>query len=164
VHVPETNPHDDDSFFEGEKTIDDRIEMLLKEAEPPLFEACGQRKNSPLSSVLMLLNVCTIHQVTNTFQDRLFRLFLENNVMLKSKYERRKLVNNLGINYTSIHACEQRCILYCKEGKDLLVCLICKVGQYVESSETIPCKVLRHFPLIPHLKRMYQCKNITQLM
>jgi hypothetical protein len=68
VHVPETNPHDDDSFFEGEKTIDDRIEMLLKEAEPPLFEACGQRKNSPLSSVLMLLNVCTIHQVTNTFQ------------------------------------------------------------------------------------------------
>jgi hypothetical protein len=41
AHVLETNPHDDDNFFEGEKTIDERMEMLLKEAETPLFEACG---------------------------------------------------------------------------------------------------------------------------
>jgi hypothetical protein len=32
AHVPETNPHDEDKFFEGEKAIDERMEMLLKEA------------------------------------------------------------------------------------------------------------------------------------
>ncbi len=143
--------------------------MLLKEAETPLFEACGQRKNSHLSSVLMFLIACTTHQVTNIFQDELFRLlgceiFLENNVMPKSRYETRKLVSSLGLNYTSIHACEQGCILYHKENKDLLVCLICKVSRYVEGSEIIPCKVLQHFHLILCLKRMYWCKNITQLM
>ncbi len=55
AHVPKTNPHDDDNFFEGEKTVDERMEMLLKEAKTPLFETCGQSKNNRLSSVLMLL-------------------------------------------------------------------------------------------------------------
>ncbi len=32
----------------------------------------------------------------------------------------------------------------------------------MEGSKTIPCKV--HFPFILHLKRMYQCKSIAQLM
>jgi hypothetical protein len=50
--------------------------------------------------------------VINTFQDELFRLLgceilLENNVMPKSRYETRKLVSSLGLNSTSIHACEQ---------------------------------------------------------
>jgi hypothetical protein len=35
VHVLETNPHDEDNFFEGEEAIDERMEMLLKEAETP---------------------------------------------------------------------------------------------------------------------------------
>jgi hypothetical protein len=123
------------------------MEMLFKEAETPLFEACGQRKNSRLSSVSMFFNAYTIHQVTNIFQDELFRLLgceilLENNVMPKSRYEARKLVRSLGFNYTSMHTWEQGCILYNKENKDLLVCIICKVSQYVEGSETIPCKVL----------------------
>jgi hypothetical protein len=133
AHVPKTNPHDEDKFFEGEKAIDERMEMSLKEAKTPLFEAWSQRKNSYLSSVLMFFNAYTIHQVTNTFQDELFwllgcEIFLENNVMPKSRYEARKLVSSLGLNYTSMHTCEQGCILYCKENKDLLVCPICKVS------------------------------------
>jgi len=88
----------------------------------------------------------------------------KNNVMPKSRYEARKLVRNLGLNYTSIHACEQGCILCRKKNKDLLVCLICKASRYVEGSKTIPCKVLRHFAFILHLKRMYQCNSIAQLM
>jgi hypothetical protein len=92
AHVLETNPHDDEGFFRGEETIDERMEMLLKEAYTPLFETCSQRKNNYLSSVLMLLNAYTIHQVTNIFQDELFRslgceILLENNVMPKSMYE-----------------------------------------------------------------------------
>ncbi len=128
--------------------------MILKEVETPLFETCSQRKNSYPSNVLIFLNACTIHQVTNTFQDELFRLFdvPKNNVMPKSRYEARKLVRNLGLNYTSIHACEQGCILCCKENKDLLVCLICKASRYVEGSETIPCKVLSTFPFYPSLE------------
>ncbi len=116
--------------------------MLLKEAETPLFEACDQSKNNHLSSVLMLLNAHTIHQVINIFQDELFRLLgceilLENNVMPKSIYGARKLVSSFGLYYTSIHVREQGCILYRKENKDLLVCLICKTSRYVEGLETI---------------------------
>ncbi len=169
AHVSKTNPRDDDNFFEGEKVIDERMKMLLKEVEAPLFEACGQSKISCLSNVLILLNACIVHQVTNTFQDELFRLLgceilLKNNVMPKSRYEVRKLVSNPGLNYTSIHACEQRCILYHKKNKDLLVCPICKANGYVEGLESILCKVFRHFYVIPCLKRMYWCKIIAQLM
>jgi hypothetical protein len=39
AHVPKTNPHDEDNFFEGEEAIYERMEMLLKEAETPLFGA-----------------------------------------------------------------------------------------------------------------------------
>jgi hypothetical protein len=35
VHVLETNPRDEDNFFKGEEAIDERMEMLLKEAETP---------------------------------------------------------------------------------------------------------------------------------
>jgi hypothetical protein len=166
AHVSETNPHDDDNFFKGEETIDERMEMLL-EAETPLFEACGQSKNSRLSSVLMF-HACTLHQMTNIFQNELSRLLgceilTKNNLMPKSKYEARKLVSSLGLNYTSIHACEPRCILYCKENKDLLMYPICKASQYVEGSEIIPWKVLRHFLLIPHLKKLNLCNDMQKI-
>ncbi len=39
AHVPKTNPHDEDNFFKGEEAIDERMEMLLKEAETSLFGA-----------------------------------------------------------------------------------------------------------------------------
>jgi hypothetical protein len=96
AHVPKTNPHDDGNFFEGEESIDEKMEMLLKEAETPLFEACSQSKSSRLSNVLMFFNACTVHQMTNTFQDELFRLLgceilPKNNLMPKSRYEVRKL-------------------------------------------------------------------------
>ncbi len=106
--------------------------MLLKEVETPLFVACNKSKNSHLSSVLMFLNACIVHQVTKTFQDELFwliglEIFPKNNMIPKSRYETSKLVGifNFNFNYTSIDECEQGCILYHKENKDLHVCSIC---------------------------------------
>jgi hypothetical protein len=44
VHVLETNPHDDDNFFEGEETINERMEMLLKEVERPILKHMARAK------------------------------------------------------------------------------------------------------------------------
>jgi hypothetical protein len=130
AQAPKTNPHDDEEFFKGEEVANEKMEMLLKEAKTPLFEACNKSNNSHLSSVLMFFNAWIVHQVTNTFQEELFWLiglknFPKNNMIPKSRYQASKLVSNLNLNYKSIHACEQGCILYHRENKDLHVCLIC---------------------------------------
>jgi hypothetical protein len=130
AQAPKTNPHDDEEIFKGEEIVNEKMEMLLKEAKTPLFEACNKSKNSHLLNVLMFFNVCIVHKVTNTFQDELFWLigskhFPKNNMIPKSKYEASKLVSNLNLHYTSIRACEQGCILYHEENKDLHVCSIC---------------------------------------
>ena len=32
------------------------------------------------------------------------------------------------------------------------------------SNKKVPCKVLRYIPIIPHLQRLFMCKNIAQFM
>jgi len=130
AQAPKTNPRDDEEILKGEEVANEKMEMLLKEAETPLFETCNKSKNNHLSSVLIFFNACIVHQVINTFQDELFwsiglENFPKNNMIPKSRYETSKLVSNFNFNYTSIHACEQGCILYHKEKKDLHVCSIC---------------------------------------
>ena len=49
---------------------------------------------------------------------------------------------------------------------DLDQCPECGVSRYRQDLQgtNIPCKVLRHFPLIPRLRHMFRCKSIASLM
>ena len=142
------------------------MEDLLKEARTPLF------KDSPtnhLQTILMLLNVCNIFGVPNACVDKLLKLLKHDllpkeNTCPPSHYEAKKLVRKLGLNYNTIHACKNGHCLFRNELKDAKECPQCKESQYVPNSDSIPVKVLRHFPLIPRLLRMYRCKRLAELM
>jgi len=91
------------------------------------------------------------------FGDELFSLlkldlFPRDNTLPKSLYEAKTIVKQLGLNYNSIHACYNGCVLFRGELRGATSCPKCKRSRFIEMLDTIPFKVLRHFPLIPRLK------------
>ena len=74
------------------------------------------------------------------------------------------MLMKLGLSYNSIHACRDGCCLFRKDLSDASECPTCHKSRYVDNSKTIPFKVLRHFPLIPRLQRMYSCTQMAELM
>ena len=142
------------------------LEILLREAKTPLY--LGSTFNR-LTSTLMLLVCCTTFAVPNNFVDELLKLLNEtilpkDNTLPKSFYEAKCLLMKLGLSYNSIHACRDGCCLFQKELEDATECPTCHKSRYVDNSKTIHVKVLRHFPLIPRLRRMYSCTRLAELM
>ncbi|RYA73316.1 hypothetical protein DD595_25115 [Enterobacter cloacae complex sp. 4DZ3-17B2] len=87
------------------------------------------------------------------------------NVMPDSRDEARKILRNLGMDYNSIHACPNDCILFRGEYTDMVKCPKCDSERYrVDLHGTkIPQKVLRHFPLLPRIKHFFECKSMAAL-
>ena len=75
-------------------------------------------------------------------------------------------ISKLGTGYENIHTCVNGCVLFCKNIASETECPKCKEGRYKPGlkSNSAPRKVLRHFPLIPWLLRMYRCRDIAELM
>jgi hypothetical protein len=146
---------------ESDEENHDSMEELLKEARTPLF------KDSPtnrLQAILMLLNVCNSFGVFNACVDKLLKLLKHDllpkeNTCPPSHFEAKKLVSKLGLSYNTIHACKNGHCLFWNELKDAKECPQCKESRYISGSESIPVKVLRHFPLIPRLLRMYRLQT-----
>ena len=86
--------------------------------------------------------------------------------MPKSRSHARSLVTSLGLDYNRIHACPNDCVLYRGALLDATQCPLCKAPRYKRdvSSDQVPCKVLRHFPIIPRIQHMYHSKSIAELM
>ncbi|XP_020977301.1 uncharacterized protein LOC107639764 [Arachis ipaensis] len=84
----------------------------------------------------------------------------------------------LGINYEKIHACPNNCMLYWGEDKEKEMCKVCnrfrwkldtKGGEIQESNDgnirkKVPAKVLRYFPLKPHLQRLFLSSKTAEAM
>jgi hypothetical protein len=71
-----------------------------------------------------------------------------------------------GPNYVRIHACVNDCVLFRGEFADLSECPKCGEARYRRdvSSLQVPRKVLQHFPVIPRLRMMFQCRSTASLM
>lgn len=110
----------------------------------------------------------TTHGVNNTFVDEFFALlkidfFLKVNTLPKSMYHAKRLIQRLGLSYKAIQTCYNGCVLFKGELNDVTSCPKCKKSRYIEGSYRVPCKVFRHFPLIPHLRRIYMCSSFAKL-
>ena len=166
-HEPEGESQD--ANIEGDdhtEEWDGEMERLLQESKTPLFAGSPMNR---LGTMLMLLNLCSVHGVSNNFTDELFSLLGQDvlpqgNTMPKSRYEAYRIVKKLGLAYDTIHACEDGCVLFRKDLASATSCPKCMKSRFVTGSATVPRKVLRHFPLIPRLKRMYRCSEISTLM
>ena len=144
----------------------DILDKFVKDAMTPLYDGCTTSK---LSGTLLLLNVCNVYSVSNTFVDELLALLKEDflpqgNHMSKSMYEAKTSIRKLGLQYNNIYVCPEGHVLFKGAYKELTHCPNCNTSRYIEGSNPVSVKVLRHFPLTSRLQRMYRCKAIAELM
>nr|GEX62991.1 hypothetical protein [Tanacetum cinerariifolium] len=74
----------------------------------------------------------------------------------------------IGLGYESIHACEHDCCLFRRDdNKDLDFCSVCNTSRWKDSNtprKKVLKKVLRYFPIIPRLQRLYKSSHTAKEM
>jgi hypothetical protein len=132
----------------------------------PLYEGSTV---SMLCATLLILNCCKTHGVSNMFMNELLMLLSMSilpagNCLPKTEYEASKILSRLGLAYNMIHACPNGCCLFKGDLEDLEKCPVCDHERYRMSGRArVPTLILRHFPLIPRLQRMYSSKKLSKL-
>ncbi|KAF5446854.1 hypothetical protein F2P56_032452 [Juglans regia] len=132
---------------------------LLEDARRPLYPSC--LKFSKLSFIVKLLHIKTVGGWSVKSFNMVIKLLKDAfpNALLPDSYnEACRLERGLGFNYTKIDACLNDCVLFWKEHSDKEKCPKCNTPRWVLSTnkvKKIPQKVLRYFPLIPRLQRLF---------
>jgi hypothetical protein len=159
-----SNEDEDDIGFNVSDFHDVGRAKFFEESTIPLYEGCQTKL---LVAVLLLFNCFTVFGVTNTAADEILNviseLLPEGNKLPKSHSAGKKFLRHLGLNYNSIHACRNGCCLFRGELAEALTCPKCGQLRYTSPSSTRAVKILRHFPLIPRLLRMYRCTRLAEL-
>ncbi|XP_069145619.1 uncharacterized protein [Solanum lycopersicum] len=83
----------------------------------------------------------------------------------------KSMVKNLGLDYGKIDACQNDCMLFRNDHKDDEFCHTCGASRYIQDptvdseleslkkQHRVSAKTLRHFPLIPRIKRLFMCSK-----
>jgi len=79
-------------------------------------------------------------------------------------YEARKSIWKLDLNYENIHACPDGCVLFEEALANSECCSECNISRWLEGNTTIAAKVIRHFPLIPRIQRMWRSVEIVGML
>jgi hypothetical protein len=141
--------------------------QVLEDVIKPLYRGA---KSTELAATILLMNLCTVHGVSNNFTEELFALLHSHllppgNSLPKNYYAAKSLTSKLGLSYRSIHAYEKGCILFRYKHSEALRCPKCGGARYRdEDCKMFPVKVLRHFPVIPRLHRMFRSPCLSKLM
>ncbi|KAJ0569814.1 hypothetical protein HanHA300_Chr05g0170861 [Helianthus annuus] len=150
----------------------------LEDAKKELYPGC--KKFSVLSFIIRLFHSKCIGKCN----DKGFSMMLDTlreafpyASIPKSLYDLRKIIRELGLSYDKIDACPNDCMLYWKENSKKTECDICHTSRYKANENdpddelTIPvtdkkigAKVLRHFPLIPRLQRLFMSSKTAASM
>ena len=137
--------------------------VLLEEMKQELYPSAA---HSRFSFVVKLLHIKSFYRISNVAFTALLKLLSSAfpDCSIPSSYqEAKRLIRALGLGYDSIHVCPNNCVLFRKKFEKMDKCPICDASRWKDEKEgkKIPEKVLRHFPLIPRLKRMFASKQIA---
>jgi hypothetical protein len=154
--------HDADLDFDEVSTRLDHLEELYMQASRLVYSGINV---SIVSTTIVLMNMAMVHGVSNSFMNELLE-YLGSVLLPRMHYEAKRLIQRLGLNYKIIDACWNRCILYRKDKEFLSSCPEpgCGLSRYIEGSNSILAKVIRWFPLIPRLLRMWRSTTISKLL
>jgi hypothetical protein len=156
-----------DEFEDSESPTFEGASALNDESRTPLY--CGSSL-SRLDTTLLFMNVCRNHKVTNAGITELLHLFSKvilpvPNSLPTSEGIATSMLSRLGLRYDNIDACRNGCVLFRREYADLEICPVCEAGRFKRVGRSrVPVKVLRHFPLVPRLKRMFSTPQLASLM
>ena len=154
----------------GDLGIEDDKDDAPHDLEEAIQELYDGAKSSVLAATILIMTLCTIHGVSNKFADQVFALFRLHlhpgeNRLPKNYHAAKSLIRKLGLNYHTIHACVGGCVLFRGPLENAVHCPKCNAPRYKDAQQQRrPWKVLRHFPLIPRLKRMFRSPAISELM
>ena len=142
--------------------------IVMDKSLQPLYNGA---RCSQLASTILLMNLCTIHNISNQCANELFTLLHshilpENNTLPRTRdYAAKTLTAKLGLTYNLIHACEYGCVLFRGPHEHAVCCPKCGGRRYRdEDRRCFPVKVLCHFLVIPRLQRMFRNPSISKLM
>ena len=120
---------------------------------------------SSLNTTARLLNIKTSSNVSQTTFDQFVALMKsvlpKDNKLPGSCYEAKKYTKKVGMRMEKIHVCPRECMLFYKETSHLKKCLHCDAPRYLLGMEPghrkngVGAKVLRYFPIIPRLQRLF---------
>lgn len=151
-----------------------RFFRLIQDAEQPLYPGC--KKFNKLSFIVRLFNIKCLGHWTGKSFDMLLKLLKEalpeGETLPSSWYETKKIIGEFGYKYKKIDACPNDCVLFWKAKANLDECPKCGASRWKISknckkngeNKKVAKKVLRHFPLIPRLQRMYMCSRVAESM
>jgi hypothetical protein len=147
----------EDSF--DPQPLEDALEYLYSEA-----------RYTKLAATILLMNLCTVHGISNSFTNEFFailhgHLLLERNSLPKNYHAVKSFIRKLGLSYNSIHACKKGCVLVRGDHVEAMSCPKCQQLRYKDPARIMfPVKVLKHFPIILRLQRMFQSPAISKFM
>jgi len=143
-------------------------EKLVRESGEPIYEGC---KLNYLEVAIVLMTLCSLFSIPYTFLDELLKflsqdLLPKSNSLPQTSYEVRRMVLKLGLKHEAIHCCPDGHVLFRGDKADLTTCPEpgCGKSRFLEGSSTIPCKVLRYFPIIDQLQQMFRCPQVAEMM
>ena len=117
---------------------------------------------STILATIVFFNMVVIYCVSNAYIDELLKylstVFLPRQYILpKSHYEAKKLIRKFGLHYNVIHTCPNGCVLYHGEYENLDTYPKpgCGLFRFIPRSQSILARIIRYFPLIPRLLRMF---------
>ena len=166
VHLREDEP----TTAAGEGLNREQVQFDPTDMEEALQELYSSSRCTKLAATILLMNLCTVLGVSNNCANELFTLLHghilpEKNSLPKNFHAARSLTQKLGLSYNSIHACDKGCVLFRGEHAEAMRCPRCLGPRFKdEEQKRFPVKVLRHFPIIPRLQRMFRSPNISKLM
>ena len=164
---PEADDADawDYAAFEGADEGADRLqEDLGDQLRVPLFR---EGRASRLGATVALLNAFKTHKAPAVLIDEVFKLLSQwilpsPNSLPENEKAATRFLRKMGLTYDLIHACPRSCCLFRGDLVHKEHCPHCGSPRFIRGN--IPAKVLRHFPLIPRLRRMFGIQKISELL
>nr|XP_033509894.1 uncharacterized protein LOC104088328 [Nicotiana tomentosiformis]XP_033509895.1 uncharacterized protein LOC104088328 [Nicotiana tomentosiformis] len=171
-----------EGVYEGPNEDANKFYNLVDEASQELYS--GGKGFSKLSFTIRLYFLKYLHGWSNASFTSLVELLKEAmpEFNIPISYNKAKsIVKDIGLDYEKIDACPNDCMLFRNDHKDDEYCHVCGASRYIKYPKVdideidnelkaskkayrIPAKTLRHFPLIPRLKRLFMCSKTTNTL
>jgi hypothetical protein len=137
-----------------------------------LYPGCNEA--TKISFIVRLFQIKCMFGLSNIALEAILHLFSrvlpEGHCIPDTLDKVRKVVHNLGLDYQKIDAYVNDCVLFLKSYANLSKCPTCGESRWKVASGSAstkkcsPHKILRYFPVIPRLQRLYMTESISSLM
>ncbi|XP_066316172.1 uncharacterized protein [Miscanthus floridulus] len=141
-----------------------RFARVLEDAKKSLSPGSSHSK---FSFLVRMLYIKSRYRIGNTAFSTMLKLLSSGypqSELPKSYDEAKKYLGELGLGFENIHVCKNNCVLFRKRYYKENVCPVCKASRWQDETRNkqVPHKVLRHFPLLPRLKRIFASKRTSE--